>query len=142
MEKRLFTDQEVYKIVEFMTDYNDRNINSEHILLVYAVDVEHLNTREALDTFMNHIEETDLIDPKELWGADLYAVFSRHINKKGWLSSEWAKVIENEVPRFDGNYNDNPVYKSTYNRMYNIDFEESEDGLMIRPLQGAKTDDI
>lgn len=132
--KRLFTDEEVYKIIEFITDYNDKNINSEQILEVYGVDVEHLNTREAIDTYLNHIEETDLIDPKELWGSDLFAVFSKHIDKKGWLTNDWASIIENEIPKFDKNYNDNILFKDTYSRMYNTEFEYNEYESMIRPI--------
>jgi hypothetical protein len=131
---KTFTEDEVRLIVDFMTDYNDKNINSEHILDKYGIDVEHLNTREALDTYLNHIEETGGIDAKELWGADLYAVFHHHIDKKGWLTSDWATIIENTVPRFDKNYNDNPLYSETYSRMYNLEFEDSEDKSMIRPL--------
>lgn len=52
----LFNDKEVYDLVDFMTDYNDKNIDSQTILDVFGVEVEHLNTREALDAFMNHLK--------------------------------------------------------------------------------------
>ncbi|RWX03390.1 hypothetical protein [Flavobacterium cerinum] len=71
----------------------------------------------------------------ELWGEDLYNVFADHIDENGWLTSEWQNIIEAEIKRFDEDFNDNPLYKDTYGRMYNVDFEESEDGTLIRPKQ-------
>lgn len=74
---------------------------------------------------------------EELWGEDLYKVFTNHINDQGWLTSNWANIIEDEVPRWDDDYIDNPEYSDTYSRMYNLEYEESEDGKLIRPLKQA-----
>jgi len=74
------------------------------------------------------------IKTEELWGEDLYNVFAHYINEEGWLTAEWADIIEKEVPRWDKNYNDNPEYKNTYSRMYNTEFEDNEKGDMIRPF--------
>lgn len=71
---------------------------------------------------------------QELWGDDLYKVFADYINEEGWLTADWANIIEHEVERFDNDYNDNPEYKETYGRMYNLDYQESSDGTLIRPI--------
>lgn len=132
-KKRFFTDEEVYKIADFVTDYNDVNIN-EHVMYdKYGIDVEHLNTREAIDTYMNHLDSEEQIDVKSLWGEDLYKVFQNHIDEKGWLTCDWGVIIEREVPRLDEDYNDNPAYSETYAKMYLLDFEETQDGKFIRP---------
>jgi hypothetical protein len=75
------------------------------------------------------------VSNEDLWGDDLYKVFGNHINESGWLTSEWAQIIEDEVPRFDSDYNDNPEHGETYSRMYNLEYEESEDGKMVRPIE-------
>lgn len=72
-------------------------------------------------------------DIKELWGEDLYSVFANHINQEGWLTEDWSDIIENEIPKFDKDYNDNPLFKETYERMYNLDYIESECGNFIKP---------
>ena len=50
---------------------------------------------------------------KELWGEELFNAFAEH---------------------FDEDYNDNENKKEVFRRMYNLDYEESEDGLMLRPV--------
>lgn len=72
---------------------------------------------------------------KELWGKDLYRVFGGHIDKDGWLTNDWSGTLENEVPRFDKDYNDNPEYTGTYNRMYLMEFEDNADNTMIKPIR-------
>lgn len=69
-----------------------------------------------------------------LWGEDLYKVFRDYIDEEGWLTEEWAQVIDNEIPELDSDYNTNKLYSETYGRMYRTDFEKSIDGLFIRPL--------
>lgn len=76
------------------------------------------------------------IDVKKLWGEDLYNVFAEHIDDEGWLPAEWSPIIENEVPRLDKYYNDNPEYARAYSAMYHMDFEDSQDGTKIRPVPG------
>jgi hypothetical protein len=75
------------------------------------------------------------VSNEELWGEDLFKVFGNHINEDGWLTSDWAQIIEDEVPRFDTDYNDNPEHSETYSRMYNLDYEENADQTLIRPLK-------
>lgn len=71
---------------------------------------------------------------QELWGEDLFKVFAGALNEEGWLTSDWNEIIEEEIPRLDEDYNDNPKYADTYQRMHMMDFEDSEDGKMIRPV--------
>lgn len=73
-------------------------------------------------------------EKKELWGEDLFNVFAGAINEEGWLTSDWGEIIEEEIPRLDEDYNDNPQYSETYSRMYNLDHEESDCGKFIRPI--------
>lgn len=68
---------------------------------------------------------------KDLWGEELFNVFANHIDEDGCLTESWAEIIENEIPKFDDDYNDNPLYRETYSRMYNMEFEEI--GNKIRP---------
>jgi hypothetical protein len=74
------------------------------------------------------------ITNEDLWGADLFGVFGNHINEQGWLTSDWADILEEEVPKWDKDYVDNPLYGATYSRMYNTDFEDNEDETLIRPI--------
>jgi hypothetical protein len=71
---------------------------------------------------------------EKLYGKDLFHVFAEHINEEGWLTSDWGQIIEDEVPRYDEDFNDNPLHGETYNRMYILEYEENEDETMIRPL--------
>lgn len=82
--------------------------------------------------------EKTIEELKELWGEELFSVFAEHIDQNGWLTSDWARILEQEVPRLDEDYNDNPEYSDTYSRMYNKDFEESQDGLLLRPIDPNK----
>lgn len=70
---------------------------------------------------------------KELWGEDLFKVFGNHLTEDGWLTEDWGNILEKEVPQFDKDYNDNPDYKETYQRMCYLDHEESDCGKFIRP---------
>lgn len=71
---------------------------------------------------------------EKLWGEDLFYIFHNHIDSQGWLTSDWARIIEEEVPRFDKGYNDNPLYQNSYSKMYSLDFEDNEDESKIRPI--------
>jgi len=73
-------------------------------------------------------------DIKKLWGDELYDVFAEHINEDGWLTEDWVDIIESEIPRFDSDWNDNPVYKDTYQRMYMLDMVSNEDETMCKPF--------
>lgn len=70
---------------------------------------------------------------KQLWGAELYSVFAEHIDENGFLTEDWATIVESEVRRFDEDWNDNPKYTDTYQRMYNLDFISNDDETMIKP---------
>jgi len=72
---------------------------------------------------------------KKLWGDELYKVFSEHINNDGWLTSNWADIIEDEISKYDSDYNENPLYTKTYSRMYNIDLEMNSNGTMVTPFR-------
>ena len=78
--------------------------------------------------------ENEKIDVKKLWGENLFLVFAEHINEEGWLTSEWGYILEDEVPKWDKDFNDIPLNRETYSRMYNLDYEENEDETLIRPL--------
>lgn len=71
---------------------------------------------------------------KELWGEELFDVFADHIDEEGFLTNDWGNIIENEIPKFDKNWNDNPKYTDTYQRMYLIDIENNSDQTRIRPV--------
>ena len=49
-------------------------------------------------------------------------------------AEDWAEILDKEMPDFDEDYNDNENKKEVFRRMYNVDYEESEDGLMLRPV--------
>ena len=71
---------------------------------------------------------------KELWGEELFNAFANHIDENGCLTEDWAGILDKEMPDFDEDYNDNENKKEVFRRMYNLDYEESEDGLMLRPV--------
>ena len=78
---------------------------------------------------------------KQIWGEELFKVFAEHIDEKGWITSDWCEIIEDEIPQFDEDYNDNPIYKQTYQMMYNVEFEYNEDETKIRPIDLKKIDE-
>ena len=71
---------------------------------------------------------------KELWGEELFNAFAEHIDENGWLTEDWGEILDKEMPDFDEDYNDNENKKEVFSRMYNLDYEESEDGSMLRPV--------
>ncbi|AZA91165.1 Uncharacterised protein [Chryseobacterium nakagawai] len=71
---------------------------------------------------------------KKLWGKDLFEAFADHFTNDGWLTTDWGQIIENEIPQFDNDWNDNPRYKDTYQRMYLLDHVESDCGKFIKPI--------
>lgn len=72
---------------------------------------------------------------KELWGDVLYNAFQEHISEDGWLTSDWAQIIEDNYSDWDKDYNDTGEKKNLYQRMYLIDLEDSEDEKYVRPIQ-------
>jgi len=82
----------------------------------------------------NNIETMKEKDIKEIWGNELYKVFKQHIDEEGWLTSQWADIIEDEIPKYDEDYNKNVLFESTYQRMYYLDMEHNFDYTKVRPL--------
>jgi len=76
----------------------------------------------------------DLEEIKSLWGEDLFEVFGAYIDQEGWLTADWATILEAEVPKFDEHFRDNPEYSGTYQKMYLTEFEVTDDEKYIRPL--------
>lgn len=68
----------------------------------------------------------------DLWGEYLFRLIGHHFDDYGFIREDWDVIIEDEIPRFDKNYNDNSDYSEVYQLMYNIDFEEF-DG-RVRPI--------
>lgn len=73
---------------------------------------------------------------KKLWGKYLFPVFEEIIDAEGWLTQDWLDYFEENVPKYDSDWNDNPQHASIYGLMMYYDFEESEDGSKIRPEPG------
>lgn len=70
----------------------------------------------------------------QIWGNDLFETFGHHIDNEGWLTADWTKIIEDEIPKWDDNFHDNEEYGDAYMRMYQIDYEENEDKTKIRRI--------
>ncbi|MDD1553133.1 hypothetical protein FO615_06020 [Riemerella anatipestifer] len=97
------------------------------------------------DTFRNDNTVKLLIDDertfkmsdkgvKSIWGEYLYNIFAEHIDEDGWLTSDFAEIIDNKLKDWDEDYVTTNERSKAYYRVYNTDFEESEDGLKIRPI--------
>lgn len=69
------------------------------------------------------------MENKIIWGEVLYNAFKDYIDAHGWLTKDWGYIIENM------DYNDNFYKKELYQRMYNSDFEISDDENYIRRKQ-------
>ena len=78
---------------------------------------------------MKELNRKELIS---LWGEELFRLLGHHFDEFGFIREDWQEIIEDETPRFDKNYNDNPDYSEAYQLMYNLDFEEVEGRL--RPI--------
>ena len=74
----------------------------------------------------------------DLWGDELWNAFYSHIHSEGWLTSNWAEILENEFSDWDEDYKDTNEKKTLFGLMYNKDFEESEDGKFIRPKSNSE----
>jgi hypothetical protein len=75
---------------------------------------------------MNTIEIT------QLWDERLLNAFGDLINEEGWLTIDWIDFLENNFKECKK--------KELIGLMYNLDFEESEDGNFIRPTEQKKID--
>lgn len=71
----------------------------------------------------------------ELWGEELLEAFGDHINDEGWLTSDWAQILEDNFSNWDSDFNDTNEKKQLFGLMYNLDFEESADGNYVRPKE-------
>jgi len=82
----------------------------------------------------------NLLSNEKLWGEVLFKAFSDYIDKNGWLTSSWIDVLEDNFSDWDEDYNDTNEKKTLFGLMYNLDFEESEDGKLIRPIEQEQID--
>jgi hypothetical protein len=71
---------------------------------------------------------------KAIWGEDLFETFADHFDEEGWLPAEWPTILERELKDWDEHFRDTHEKSTAYGRMYNIDFEENEDGTKIRRI--------
>lgn len=70
---------------------------------------------------------------KELWGEELFDAFADHIDEEGFLTNDWADILEKKYP--DHTFYDKPEIKENiYSRMYNLDAEENAEGTKHRPV--------
>lgn len=70
-----------------------------------------------------------------LWNEELLEAFGNLINKEGWLTSDWATFLEENFKDWDENGNNTYKKMGLFQLMYSLDFEESEDGNLIRPIE-------
>lgn len=77
----------------------------------------------------------EAVEIEKLWGEELYNAFSNHINEDGWLTSNWAPILEDNFSNWDENYKDTNILSNLYSKMYNMDFEENEEEALIRPVK-------
>lgn len=68
-----------------------------------------------------------------MWGEELFNAFADNLTADGWLTKDWAQIIEDNYDDVDKDYNENKVKKNIYTRMYMMDFEESDCGQFIKP---------
>lgn len=123
--------EQINDFAEFMTEFNKGHLTSEIMHELYGFFSDSQNTPEAIESYL---VAKGIVNVKELWGEDLYSVFSNHISDDGWLTCSWGDILEREISKFDENYNHNPEYKNTYSKMYLMDFRESVSGEYIRPV--------
>lgn len=70
---------------------------------------------------------------KQIWDDELYNALNGFFVENGWLTIDWATILENNFSNWDENYNDTNILGNLYSRMYNKEFEKSPCGLFIRP---------
>lgn len=81
-----------------------------------------------------------LLSNEKLWGEVLFKAFADYIDKNGWLTSGWVDILEDNFSDWDEDYNDTNEKKTLFRLMYNLDFEESVDGKLIRPIEQKQVD--
>lgn len=81
-----------------------------------------------------------LMNVQENWDQRLLEAFGDLINQDGWLTSDWAQHLEENFKDWDENGKDTNEKKELFGLMYNLDFEESEDGKFIRPIEQKLVD--
>lgn len=77
----------------------------------------------------------------QVWDERLVKAFGNLINDEGWLTSDWHEHLENNFKDWDEDGIDTNEKKELYGLMYNLDFEESSDGKLIRPIEQKKIDE-
>lgn len=71
-----------------------------------------------------------------LWGNQLYKRLSPWINEEGYITYNWASIVDNNFEDWDKDYIDTFERTNIYTRMYNLEFEpHPEDESLIRPKQ-------
>lgn len=70
-----------------------------------------------------------------LWGNHLYKKLSPWIDKDGYITDNWASIVENNFQDWDKDYIDTNEKSDIYYAMYNLEFEpHPENELLIRPI--------
>ena len=85
---------------------------------------------------MNTIE----MNVPQNWDERLVKAFGELINPEGWITSDWHEFLEDNFKDWDEYGIDTNEKKELYGLMYNLDFEESEDGKLIRPIEQKQVD--
>lgn len=98
----------------------------------YKIKIINNNNKYLEEMEKNSMKKLNRSEMISLWGEDLFRLLGHHFDDYGFIREDWDVIIEDEIPRFDKNYNDNPDYSEVYQLMYNIDFEEF-DG-RVRPI--------
>lgn len=72
---------------------------------------------------------------KELWGETLYNAFKEHLTDDGWLTINWAHILEEKFNDWDDDYNDTNIKSRLYQQMYLLDFDDNFNGSFIKPTR-------
>jgi len=91
------------------------------------------------EVHLAELEHQDSIRNKNLWGNILYSFFRKHIDRYGWLTYDWATIIEDNVKDWDKDFNEDVKKKALFSNMYSIEFEESPDRMFVRPKTSRHT---
>lgn len=72
---------------------------------------------------------------KNLWGEELFRVFADDLDDEGWLTEDWAMIVDEKVSNWDEDFNDTNEQKEIFSLMYNIEFEYNQDKTKIRRVK-------
>lgn len=113
-------------------DYINNNKGTARV-----TDSQYLHEENIVDFNKNQTIEENIVEP---WDERLLDAFGDLINKDGWLTSNWHEHLEANFKDWDEDGNTTNDKKFLYGLMYNLDYEESEDGKFIRPIKQNKLD--